>query len=141
MSDVLWSRIGKVFNRHTGKRKPAKAFDGATQKPMTAVQEQLLTVSDVAKRLNVSERTVHTMAQEGDIPVHRIRTCIRFDPSDVDDFVFFSKCATSPKYINLSDKEELMKRFDERNEQAKAYLESFFTRSKKQKKKKKGVSA
>jgi len=101
---------------------------------LTTVQERLLSVNEVAKVLSVSQRTVHDMAQKGDIPVHRIRGSIRFNPADVDDYIFFSKNTPSLMNIRPSDKEALIKRFDERNEEAKAYLESFFKRRKKTRK-------
>ena len=44
---------------------------------------QLLTKTDVAKRLAISERKVETMAASGRLPVVRIDSCVRFRETDV----------------------------------------------------------
>lgn len=100
---------------------------------LRAVNNRLLTASEVAKVLCVSERTVYNMAKNGEIKPCHVMGSIRFHPDVVDDYIFFSNSANSLVNIRLSDKEKLIKRFDERNEQAKAYLESFFKKRSKKK--------
>jgi len=47
----------------------------------------MLTVSEVAERLNVSERTVRRLIAEGKIRVYQIRRSIRISEADLIDYL------------------------------------------------------
>jgi excisionase family DNA binding protein len=47
----------------------------------------LLTKEQVAGRLNVSERTVDTLAAEGSLPKVKVKGCVRFAPDAVDAYI------------------------------------------------------
>jgi PTS system nitrogen regulatory IIA component len=63
-----------------------------------------LTVKDVAKLLNISEKTVYRMIQRGEIPVHRIGEQFRFNRTDLMEW-------STTKRINVSS--DLFKESDE----------------------------
>jgi len=46
--------------------------------------DSLLTISDLAKVLKVSTRTIHRLTHEERIPVVKIRGCVRFKERDVE---------------------------------------------------------
>lgn len=50
---------------------------------MSPNDDQLLSIEQVAERLNVSKMTVTRMAERGDLPVHRFVRRMRFRPPDV----------------------------------------------------------
>lgn len=45
--------------------------------------EELLTVSDLSKRLRVSPVWIYKLVREKRIPFYHIEKCIRFSPSDI----------------------------------------------------------
>ena len=49
--------------------------------------ERLLTKEEVAERLQVSPRTVDTLAASGDLPRLKIRGCVRFEPGAIDAYL------------------------------------------------------
>lgn len=49
--------------------------------------DHLLTKEDVAERLQVSERTVDTLAASGELQKIKVRRCVRFSPQAVDAYV------------------------------------------------------
>ncbi|MDR1838023.1 MAG: PTS sugar transporter subunit IIA [Treponema sp.] len=51
------------------------------------VDDDILTLEEVAKYLRVSERTVYDCAQKGEIPAGKIRTAWRFKKSEIDKWV------------------------------------------------------
>ncbi len=51
----------------------------------------LLTVSDVARQLSVSPRTVQSWAQRGVLVCVRVGAVVRFDPNDVAAFIEANK--------------------------------------------------
>ena len=48
------------------------------------IDEEILTIDEVAKYLRVSERTVYDWAQKGEIPAGKIGTAWRFKKSDIE---------------------------------------------------------
>jgi len=66
-----------------------------------------LTVKDVAKLLNISEKTVYRMIQRNEIPVHRIGEQFRFNRSDLMEWA-------TTKRINVTS--DLFKESDEAGE-------------------------
>lgn len=48
------------------------------------MNDEILTVPEVAKMLKVAEKTVYTMAQRGEIPRFKVRGQWRFRRSDID---------------------------------------------------------
>jgi excisionase family DNA binding protein len=52
-----------------------------------AAPEPLLTKKDVAEVLDVTERTVDTIAAAGDLPKIKVRGCVRFAPSAVESYI------------------------------------------------------
>jgi len=51
------------------------------------IEDDILTLEEVAKYLRVSERTVYDCAQKGEIPAGKIRTAWRFKKSEIDRWV------------------------------------------------------
>ena len=51
------------------------------------VDDDILTLEEVARYLRVSERTVYDCAQKGEIPAGKIRTAWRFKKSEIDKWV------------------------------------------------------
>ncbi|MDR2543620.1 MAG: PTS sugar transporter subunit IIA [Treponema sp.] len=51
------------------------------------IDDDILTLEEVAKYLRVSERTVYDCAQKGEIPAGKIRTAWRFKKSEIDKWV------------------------------------------------------
>ena len=99
------------------------------------VRGEILLPEEVAKRLRVSLKTVYTMATKGELPTRHVRSMLRFDSMDVDDYLFFSKFHSG--YLKLSevDKKQIIERLEEQIHHTKNYLEMFF-----KKPKNKGVS-
>jgi excisionase family DNA binding protein len=100
------------------------------EKSMSASQEAkpirgdcLMRPGDVAKKLNVSVKTVYLMAADNELPPHRIRSCLRFDSADVDDYLFFSKYRRDNFRLTPSDKKELFERVNAQIEQAKDFIQ------------------
>jgi len=51
------------------------------------IDDDILTLEEVAKYLRVSERTIYDCAQKGEIPAGKIRTAWRFKKSEIDKWV------------------------------------------------------
>ena len=51
------------------------------------IEEEILTIDEVAKYLRVSERTVYDWAQKGEIPAGKIGTAWRFRQSEIEQWV------------------------------------------------------
>jgi PTS system nitrogen regulatory IIA component len=51
------------------------------------LDDEILTLEEVAKYLRVSERTVYDFAQKGEIPAGKIRTAWRFKKTEIDKWV------------------------------------------------------
>jgi len=51
------------------------------------IDDEILTLEEVAKYLRVSERTIYDCAQKGEIPAGKIRTSWRFKKSEIDKWV------------------------------------------------------
>ena len=51
------------------------------------MEEDILTIEEVAKYLRVSERTVYDWAQKGEIPAGKIGTVWRFKKNDIERWV------------------------------------------------------
>ncbi|MCX7006057.1 MAG: PTS sugar transporter subunit IIA [Kiritimatiellaeota bacterium] len=66
-----------------------------------------LTVKDVAKLLNLSEKTVYRMIQRGEIPVHRIGEQFRFNRTDLMEWATTKRMNVSPDMFNEPDEEGL----------------------------------
>jgi excisionase family DNA binding protein len=52
-----------------------------------AAPEPLLTKKDVAEVLDVTERTVDTIAAAGELPKIKVRGCVRFAPGAVESYI------------------------------------------------------
>jgi len=51
------------------------------------IDDDILTLEEVAKYLRVSERTIYDCAQKGEIPAGKIRTAWRFKKSEIDKWI------------------------------------------------------
>jgi excisionase family DNA binding protein len=51
------------------------------------VVDEILTVAEVAQLLKVAEKTVYTMAQNGELPRFKVRGQWRFRRQDLDDWI------------------------------------------------------
>lgn len=60
---------------------------------MTSNDNRLLTVAQVAKRLQLSERQVRRLIARGELRVLHIGRCVRIDPRDLADFL--ERCRTA----------------------------------------------
>ena len=49
--------------------------------------DEILTVPEVAKLLKVADKTVYTMAQQGEIPCFKVRGQWRFRRTDLDGWI------------------------------------------------------
>ena len=97
---VDWSIIARTY---THSKMALKVEGPALNEIQTAVREavreefqsrraslpssQLLTKEEVAERLNVSPRTVDTLAAAGELPKVQVRRCVRFTPGAVDAYI------------------------------------------------------
>ena len=71
---------------------PVTAPDATAAQPGVAslgqaVSQPLLKYQDVARILNVSQRTVFTLAEEGQLKRRKVRGQIRFRPADVQAYI------------------------------------------------------
>jgi excisionase family DNA binding protein len=65
------------------------------------VEEKLLKVQDVMKRLNVSRRTVYYWINDGILKAVRIGGIYRFDPNDIDHLIETNRTATTGKHKKI----------------------------------------
>ena len=124
-------------------KEEAEAFFERTKIPKPALPKsspeleiRMLTPRQVAKILNISYSVVVDMVNKNEIRAHRVRYSIRFDPADVEHYIFLTKNSYPPFQFNPSTKEELFNRMDNRHWQEKNYLEKLFTKAAKEQKKK-----
>jgi len=66
------------------------------------VDDDILTLEEVAKYLRVSERTVYDCAQKGEIPAGKIRASWRFKKSEIDKWVNDKLSSNSLNPVNAS---------------------------------------
>lgn len=75
-----------MTNTHTARRDagphPAEAPAATSTRPF-----DLLPTREAARALSVSERTLFTLTQRGDIPAVRIGRSVRYDPADLHRFI------------------------------------------------------
>lgn len=57
---------------------------------------QLLTSKDVAKWLNISERSVTRLVEAGELRAHRIGGVLRYDPEDVRRYIERTATSAAP---------------------------------------------
>lgn len=55
--------------------------------------DEILTLPEVAQLLKVADKTVYTMAQQGQIPAFKVRGQWRFKRLDIDDWIEQQKAA------------------------------------------------
>jgi hypothetical protein len=70
-----------------------------------------------------------------EIPVYHIRSSLRFDSADVDDYLFFSKFYHSNLKLSAIDKEQLVNRFEDQRYHLRRYIQKFIGETKKPPKK------
>ena len=114
-----WLRGSKQLGSHSAPSEPVKII--------SSIRGRLLTVTEVAKILNMSRAAVYEMARKSIIPYHQISCSIRFDSADIDDYLFFSKFGNYDFRLKNSDKEMLFERLEERHWQLKSYLEKLLS--------------
>ncbi len=66
------------------------------------MEDDILTIEEVAKYLRVSERTVYDWAQKGDIPSGKIGTVWRFKKNDIEKWVN-ERLSSGPKTTSVSN--------------------------------------
>ena len=52
-----------------------------------ATEERLWVSRDVAKLLNISERTVHSLTQRGELPAVRVGRSVRYRPATIRQYI------------------------------------------------------
>lgn len=57
------------------------------------MSDEILTLPEVAQLLKVAEKTVYTMAQQGDLPAFKVRGQWRFKRIDIDQWIEVQKAA------------------------------------------------
>jgi excisionase family DNA binding protein len=62
----------------------------------TVVPERLLTIREVARRLAVSEKTIRRLVEAGRLPALRVGHGLRFDPDELQSWLFASPVGASP---------------------------------------------
>jgi excisionase family DNA binding protein len=92
------------------------------------VRSELLKLGQVAKILNIVISTVYQMCAKGELPAHRIGGSIRFDPADIDDYIFFSKFHGGTLKLSAIDKEQIIDRFEEQLAHLRKSLEKIINR-------------
>ena len=65
------------------------------------MEDNILTIEEVAKYLRVSDRTVYDWAQKGEIPAGKIGTVWRFKKSEVENWVNARLSSTSNKPADM----------------------------------------
>jgi excisionase family DNA binding protein len=65
------------------------------------MEEKLLKVQDVMKRLNVSRRTVYYWINDGILKTVRIGGIYRFDPQDIDQLIDINRTALTGKHKRI----------------------------------------
>lgn len=67
------------------------------------IEDEILTISEIAQYLRVSERTVYDWAQKGEIPAGKIGTAWRFKRSEVEQWVNARLSASSRLSLSQSN--------------------------------------
>jgi excisionase family DNA binding protein len=49
--------------------------------------ENILTIDDVSKKLQMSKSTIYKYAEKNSIPSFKIGTCLRFFENEIDDYI------------------------------------------------------
>jgi excisionase family DNA binding protein len=88
----------------------------------------LMLPREVAEKLRVSVNTVYAMAANLEIPSHKIRCSLRFDPADIDDYLFFSKFSRNNFYILPKDIQEIKERVYDQVDHAISFVEKLAAR-------------
>jgi excisionase family DNA binding protein len=89
------------------------------------VRGELMTPDEVAEKLRVSPKTVYAMAANNEIAPHHIRSCVRLDSADVDDYIFFSKFMRASIKPTPSEIESVVGRLEDQIDHAKRYIDQF----------------
>ena len=100
--------------------------------PSQAIRGELLTPSEVSKKFRVGLSTIYQMTANGELPAHHIRSSLRFDSADVDDYLFFSKFHGGYLKLSTTDKKLILDRFDDEVANAKRYVENLINGSRRQ---------
>ncbi|WP_257445989.1 methylation-associated defense system helix-turn-helix domain-containing protein MAD1 [Archangium lipolyticum] len=58
------------------------------------MQDEILTLPEIAQLLKVAEKTVYTMAQKGELPAFKVRGQWRFKRADLDQWIEQQKGAS-----------------------------------------------
>lgn len=77
---------GPVRMHRGGRERVVSHMECGTRESIAADEAavpQLLTVRDVAKLLQVHEKTIYAWVSRGELPCVRVGKCLRFDPSAV----------------------------------------------------------
>ena len=118
---------------HNGRINLASFFMGEKMKESKAerpLRGVILLPDEVAERLRVSQKTVYNMAADGDIPSLHVRSLLRFDSADIDDYLFFAKFHDGLLKLSSIDQKEIISRLEEQVEHTKRYLEKYFSKPK-----------
>ena len=76
--------MGKKQTTSSKRASPTYAGSKASDSGLTALEERLLTVSDVARLLNLSRSGIYYLIQRGDLPSIRLGAhLLRFRPTEI----------------------------------------------------------
>jgi excisionase family DNA binding protein len=64
-----------------------RTMTAATDQTSAAAGERLLSVTEVAERLGVTQRTVRNWIRKGDLVAYRLGGVVRISPVDLDRFI------------------------------------------------------
>lgn len=76
--------------------KPLEAYSFQRPEPKR-MSDEVLTVLEVAALLRVADKTVYTMAQQGELPAFKVRGQWRFKRDDIDAWIEQQKVALRPE--------------------------------------------
>ncbi|MDR0472354.1 MAG: helix-turn-helix domain-containing protein [Treponema sp.] len=96
------------------------------------VRGKLLTPKEVADEIRMGVKTVYVMAENGELPSHRVRCSLRFDSADVADYLFLSKFHSSNLKLSSVDKDQVLARIDDQLAHTRRYAEMLLKQGRRQ---------
>ena len=92
---------------------------------LPSIRGKLLKPEEAAEILRICPKTVYNMATANEIPSCKVRSAVRFDSADIDDYLFLSKFSDGNTRLRPADAEEMLRRMDERHASDRAYIKAF----------------
>jgi excisionase family DNA binding protein len=87
------TQAGPLTMKNNDQGSRAKTARGV-RAPKTSPAPRLLSIATVALQLDVSQKTVRRLIEDGELPIHRIGRQVRISESDLAAFIARSRCAS-----------------------------------------------